>query len=545
MSDKNYGKFHSGDSNGYISSLQDEQNCTASVSSMGSANSSGTRNALSLIPLATIIFFNVSGGPFGLEEAIRAAGPFYTLLGFAIFPFIWSLPESLVTAELSSTYPHASGGVLWVEKAFGKPAGFMAGYLSYVAGVTDNAIYPVLCLDYGIEFLRAGFIGTDDDGNGDSGIPDDINIWLRFAFISSSCLFLTYINWLGLKLVGKMSVIICAVVASPFIMMMVVGIFQVKPSRWFVMPSTQAVIAAEADDDDSDILSAMTSTIVFGGIICRPFLNNLFWNLNSFDSAANYAEEVDNPGKTLPRALILSVIIVSAGYFFPLLIILGVTDTPQEEWVDGYMAVVALQIAGPILGIWLIFASGISNIGLFQAELSSDSLMLMGMARRGYVPKIFGVKSKHGTPTYALMLGAFVIIVLGMSKFDQLIEMLNFNYAISILMEYAAFIKLRISKPNEHRPFRIPLSTVGCILALTPAISMTLVVICIAGYVTLLVSLITAFIGIILYTVYARSSLILESCNCTKLDDEQKIEEERSITGAHNTHSYNNYDSIY
>lgn len=68
---------------------------------------------LKTLPLAILIFYNVSGGPFGVEECVRASGPFYTLIGFCLAPFVWSLPEQKVTAELSVAFPHASGGAVW------------------------------------------------------------------------------------------------------------------------------------------------------------------------------------------------------------------------------------------------------------------------------------------------------------------------------------------------------------------------------------------------------------------------------------------------
>jgi hypothetical protein len=96
--------------------------------------------SLGMLPLAMIIFYSVSGGPFGIEESVRSAGAFYSILGFLIFPFVFSLPEALMTAELGSAYPEASGGVAWVEEAFGSPVGWMAGYLGWVAGATDSKL---------------------------------------------------------------------------------------------------------------------------------------------------------------------------------------------------------------------------------------------------------------------------------------------------------------------------------------------------------------------------------------------------------------------
>jgi amino acid transporter len=96
------------------------------------------RSTLGILPMAMIIFFCVSGGPFGIEGSVRAAGKFYAIMGFAIMPFVWSIPEALMVAELGSAFPEASGGVAWVEEAFGSAAGFMAGKNILVSGVTDS-----------------------------------------------------------------------------------------------------------------------------------------------------------------------------------------------------------------------------------------------------------------------------------------------------------------------------------------------------------------------------------------------------------------------
>lgn len=61
---------------------------------------------------AFLIFYEVSGGPFGIEGAVGAGGPLLALLGFAALPFVWSVPEALLTAELAVAFPENSG---WVE----------------------------------------------------------------------------------------------------------------------------------------------------------------------------------------------------------------------------------------------------------------------------------------------------------------------------------------------------------------------------------------------------------------------------------------------
>jgi len=108
----------------------------------------GSTPKLNVAQLAVLVFYNVSGGPFGIEPSIRSAGNFYTILGFALLPLVWSLPEALVTAELGSAFQCSSGGVIWVQTAFGETPGAIAGYFNWISGATDNAIYPALFLTY-------------------------------------------------------------------------------------------------------------------------------------------------------------------------------------------------------------------------------------------------------------------------------------------------------------------------------------------------------------------------------------------------------------
>jgi amino acid transporter len=394
------------------------------------------RALLRTLPLATLVFYSVSGGPFGSEASVKAAGNFYALLGFLVMPLVWSLPEAMVTAELGAAYPEASGGVAWVEEAFGKTAGWMEGYLKWVSGVTDNAIYPVLLLEYILQVVD---------------VREKISQVFRFLLLAFTTLGLAYINWLGLDFVGNMSVSICLLSLSPFIILTILGIFNVDPKRWFMLPvgafemgSLNVTGVETGNGSGVGLFSAAT----LSAIQWRPFLNNLFWNLNSFDSAASFAGDCEDPERVFPRAMILSVVMVTGSYFLPLLVATGASAAPQQAWVDGYLATAASNVIGPWLGAWTVFAAGISNIGLFQAEMSSDAFRVMGMADRGFVPKIFGARSRWGTPTYGILLGTVVIVVMGANSFASLTEMLNFNYSMALLMEYAAFVKLRISKPD-------------------------------------------------------------------------------------------------
>lgn len=201
----------------------------------------------------------------------------------------------------------------------------------------------------------------------------------------------------------------------------------------------------------------------------------------------------------------LGVFLVVIFYFLPLLVAIGASESEQTDWTNGYLAAINSEVVGPWLGVWTIFAAGVSNIAMFQAELSSDAFQLMGMADRGHLPKIFSKRSRHGTPTYGIILGTAVIVVMGVSDLDQLIEMLNFNYAVSLLLEYAAFFKLRISKPELERPYKIPLNTFGCAVFFFPTICCTLLVMSLATYTTFAFAFASYITGLLVFLAKQRS----------------------------------------
>ncbi len=60
-----------------------------------------------------------------------------------------------------------------------------------------------------------------------------------------------------------------------------------------------------------------------------------------------------------------------------------------------------------------------SQIGQFEAEMSSDSFQLLGMAERGFLPACLARRSRHGTPTLAIILSSVGICTLSMFDFRQ------------------------------------------------------------------------------------------------------------------------------
>ena len=220
---------------------------------------------------------------------------------------------------------------------------------------------------------------------------------------------------------------------------------QVVPSRWLNGPVYGQRLTV--------------SQLTNGDIKWRRLVNVLFWNLNYFDSASTLAGEVDKPETSFPRALFIAVVIVVLNYVLPLAIGIGITSalpvSPSgtmtwATWGDGSLVWVAKVLGGSTLRVWVVAAAAVSNIGLFLAEMSSDSYQLAGMAQRGMLPAIFNRRSRYGTPTVSIMLSALGVIIIGTTPLESVVETLNFLYCLAALLEFAAFIKVR-----RRRRFRV------------------------------------------------------------------------------------------
>jgi len=414
---------------------------------------------LSLLPVVVLIFYEVSGGPFGIEDAVSSGGPLLAVLGFIVLPLVWSVPEALMAAELSTAFPDDSGFVGWVSEAFGHFWGFQVGWWSWLSGVADNALYPVLFLDYLQGWSHSQLTGE----------------WRAFAVLSIS-ISLTFLNWRGLNLVGKLALVLCVFSLAPFVVMILIGLPQAVPSR-------------------------LLTTVPWAEVKWGRYLNVMFWNLNYWDSVSTLAAEVESPRTTLPRALGIAVVLVVFTYLTPLLVAISTDSNISTDiaiWRDGHFAQVATDLGGSWLGGWVVAAAGVSNIGLFEAEMSSDSYQLLGMAEQGLLPAAFARRSKHGTPTLGIAFSAVGVCFASVLDFSEIVEMLNFLYAFAALFEFAAIIQLRISKPELPRPFRIPTGTVGLCVMLLPATLLLLCVVALATWRTWFVFVCATSVGLIL-----------------------------------------------
>ncbi|CAI9095075.1 OLC1v1030934C2 [Oldenlandia corymbosa var. corymbosa] len=420
-----------------------------------SPRASHNSRKLSLLPLVFLIFYEVSGGPFGVEDSVRAAGPLLALLGFLVFPFIWSVPEALITAEMGTMFPENGGYVVWVSSALGPFWGFQQGWMKWLSGVIDNALYPVLFLDYL-----------------DSAVPALSSGYPRVLAVLGLTIVLTYMNYRGMTIVGWVAVVLGIFSILPFVVMGFISLPKLRPKRWLV---------ADVHNVDWNL-----------------YLNTLFWNLNYWDSISTLSGEVDNPQKNLPKSLFYALLLVVCSYFFPLLAGTGALPLERDSWTDGYFSDVAKMLGGVWLRDWIQGAAAVSNMGMFVAEMSSDSFQLLGMAERGMLPDFFAKRSRYGTPLVGILFSASGVFLLSWLSFQEIIAAENFLYCFGMILEFIAFIRLRYKNPDAPRPYKIPVGNVGAILMCVPPTILIGAVLAFSSLKVMIVSLVAVAIGLVM-----------------------------------------------
>jgi len=417
------------------------------------------RRALNCTRLVALTFFCVAGGAFGLEDAVGSAGPFIAIATILILPWLWSFPTALMTAELSAAMPEDGGYVVWVEKAFGRFWGFLEGWLSWLCSFADNALYPVMFVDY-LAYLR-----------GDMGLAER---WLIGAAMTAS---MTWLNIRGIRLVGAVSVIFTLFVLAPFAVMVILGSSQIRAIPWPATPPT---------------------------VDWALLLSVVLWNTSGWDNAGCCASEVDKPNLTYPRAMTLSVLLVTLAYLLPMWVGVSVS-TDWSNWKEGYFPKVAAEADGNWLGVWLTIAGLVSAMGLLNALLCTSARVPYAMAQRGTLPGCFARRhQRHATPWIAIVVNSAGVACLIPFSFKDLIQVDMFLYALALILEFAALVWLRIRQPDMPRPYRVPLGIPGAIALSVPPVALCVLSIFLADELTTQVSIAGIGAGLVVYVLAAR-----------------------------------------
>lgn len=117
---------------------------------------------------------------------------------------------------------------------------------------------------------------------------------------------------------------------------------------------------------------------------------------------------------------------------------------------------------------------------------------------RGNAPEFFAKRSRHGTPILGIIFSASGVLLLSWLSFQEIVAAENFLYCFGMILEFIAFVWLRIKYPNAPRPFKIPGGIIGAILLCVPPAILIGVVLAFSTIKIMIVSLAAVAIGMVL-----------------------------------------------
>lgn len=383
-----------------------------------------------LLPLIGATYFMVSGGPYGLEDIIGMAGYGRALLILALVPFLWSLPTALMVGELASAIPEEGGFYIWVRRAMGRFWGFQEAWLSLAASVFDMAIYPttfVLYLSHLMPALTAG--------------------WRGLALKVVIVLVATLWNLRGAKAVGDGSAGMMFLSLSPFVVLILYAL-------WRAAHGGVGIHQAAASMGPRDLAGAVSIAM---------------WNYMGWDNASTIAQEVDDPQRNYPRAMLASATMVMLVYMLPLAAVWA-AGIPADRFVTGAWIDAAKLLAGAWLALAIVLTGAMDGLGTFSALTLTLTRLPYVLALDGLLPHWLTPTNKRGVPWVSVVVCAVAwACALGLT-FERLISIDLVLYGAALLLEFLALILLRHKEPDLERPFRVPGGMATAIaLAIGPA----------------------------------------------------------------------------
>ena len=356
---------------------------------------------------------------------------YYILAAIAFF-----IPVALVAAELATAYPNTGGIYVWVREAFGRRAGFITIWLQWIYNVVW---YPTI-----LAFIAAtlSYLIAPSLANNKS--------YLLLTTLGLFWVF-TILNCFGMRVSSIVS-IVGAILGTivPMIGIIVLGIiwwFQGRPMA-FDIPSSWI------PDFSSLGNLALFSAVLFG--------------LIGMEMSAVHAEDVRDPQRDYPKALLYSTIIIFLTLVLASLAIVVVVPNDQLSVVSGLIDAYAIFFKTynmpwmTLVIAALIILGGLSGV---SAWIIGPTKGLLVSAQDGSLPEMFSHVNRYGAPITILLAQALIFTLLSTIFILQdsinaaywILSDLSAQMALLVyVFMFAAAIRLRYSQPDKPRAYKIP-----------------------------------------------------------------------------------------
>lgn len=371
----------------------------------------------------------IGAGIFALPAVLFARAGAFSIWLFLIIGVLM-IAVVLTFAELASYFSETGGPVVYARRAFGPFVGFQTGwllYLSRLAAIAANTNVLVLYL---------GFL-----------FPPVAGGWLRIVTILMLTLALTVINVVGVKKAIRALDILTVLKVAPLLLMIGVGLGHV---------TGDTLLSGALPDIDG-----LGTTVLL-----------LLYAFIGFEGALLTAGETANPKRSLPRALVSTVVGVTLLYVLIQLVYVAVAADGAAD--EAPLVTVGRVLAGPAGALVISLAAIFSLAGNLTNAVINAPRLTFALAEDGSLPHWFGhVHERFSTPDRSILLvGAltFILAVSGSFVWLAVASTLSRLLVYAVCIVALPFIRREMGAPGGFRlPGGLLLPGVGLALCLWAA----------------------------------------------------------------------------
>ena len=337
---------------------------------------------------------------------------------------IVALLTSYSVSKLAVQFPSKGGPVEYLNKGFGK--GVFAGSLNiimWIGYIIVTAFYSRAFAKYSVALFGLG----------------DNSMWL-YIFGSVIIIIFVIINFIGASAVGASELLIVTIKVFVLVLFGILGLNTMNMQAF-----------------------AVTSDFDLGNLVLASGV--VFMSYEGFGLVANTAEDVENPKKTLPRALFLSIIIVMIIYAMVSIAVIG--NLSIQEILEAKKYALA-EAAKPVMGSFGFTVMGVaalfSTASAINATIYGPVHMLQETAKAKQISPFFTRKVFDHESGYALLTTALIILVISnLLNLEQIAETGSLIFLIIYTAVNVANLKLR--KKTGSKSWIVWLGIVGTTLS--------------------------------------------------------------------------------
>lgn len=417
--------------------------------------------------MATVVGCVIGSGVFLKPQAIYTAtggAPGLGMIAWLITGLV-CIAAAMTFAEVAIMIPRTGGMVAYLEEAFGKKVGFLAGWMQTIL------FYPAMIAALAVAFAQQAelFIGE--------GFIIPVSI--------GAIIIVVILNGLGSAVGGGAQVVFTICKLIPLVLLMIFG---------FIKGS-----------GDNPIFSPMIGEGLNPAVVLGQLMIAVLFAFEGWTNVGAIAGEMKNPGKDLPVAIVGGVSMIMAIYFIINLAYLWVLPADQMKDIAVPASAVAIAVFGDIGGKAISVGIMISVLGACNGFVLSGSRVCYSLAAEGTLPASNSLSkiSKAQVPMNSILLVSVLGAIYAISgQFNLLTNLAVFACWIFYTLTFMAVIRLRKTQPDRERTYKVPLYPVIPAIAIISGLYVIINQLFMSGMTTTLLavgSIILTLIGIPVY----------------------------------------------